>query len=298
MTNQFYLTLPSNTDDYPDNTTSVFRTKLPHRIALQGDWEIALSEIIYPHSWHNVMSDQTLWVHHNRLNKLLYCIVPTGYYKDEAVLCAALNESITNVLRKENTLAQQESLTRKAAAATSQQDTAANKTAATRKEPDFIQEDSLAFMHFQYNEPLRRVTVRIANPDNVGPVVMSEQLKYVLGFRSLEVPNEPGQRHRIVADYPADLRGGFYAMYVYCDLVEQQVVGNTLAQLLRTVSVDGDFNSITTTIYNPPHYVPLLRKEFDQIEINIKDDSDRPIRFEFGKIIMKLHLRRKKIELF
>ena len=39
---------------YPDNTMTHYLTKLPHRIELEGQWEVGLVEIQYPHSWYNL----------------------------------------------------------------------------------------------------------------------------------------------------------------------------------------------------------------------------------------------------
>ena len=53
--NHFYVTLPSDSSIkyYPNNTVAHFTTKLPHRIRLDGDYEVGLAEFIYPHSWFN-----------------------------------------------------------------------------------------------------------------------------------------------------------------------------------------------------------------------------------------------------
>jgi hypothetical protein len=52
----FYITLPSDSSAnyYPDNTIARFTTKLPERIRLEGEYEMGLAEIIYPHTWYNV----------------------------------------------------------------------------------------------------------------------------------------------------------------------------------------------------------------------------------------------------
>jgi hypothetical protein len=56
MSDPFYLTPPS--DAYanycPDNTASCFVTKLSERVRLEGNYEVRLSEIIYPHTLNNV----------------------------------------------------------------------------------------------------------------------------------------------------------------------------------------------------------------------------------------------------
>jgi hypothetical protein len=54
---QFYLTLPSNavsTKDKKKPSLNSFRVQLAQRVKLVGQWEVALAEISYPHSWFNV----------------------------------------------------------------------------------------------------------------------------------------------------------------------------------------------------------------------------------------------------
>ena len=46
-----------------------------------------------------------------------------------------------------------------------------------------------------------------------------------------------------------------------------------------------------------PHYKPVLRKRFSDIHISLRDDQGEPIRFEKGKVIVTLHLRRAKLPL-
>ena len=53
---QFYLHLPSNSslDKFPHNTLTEYRVSLPQTLNLTGEWEVALTEIHYPHSWNNI----------------------------------------------------------------------------------------------------------------------------------------------------------------------------------------------------------------------------------------------------
>ena len=56
MESEFYATLPSNSSVhyFPDNKTSNFLTKLPRTVQLNGEWEVGLAEIDYPHTWYNI----------------------------------------------------------------------------------------------------------------------------------------------------------------------------------------------------------------------------------------------------
>ena len=55
-TTQFYPHLPSDSrlDTFLDNTLTEYRVGLPQTITLEGEWEVALTEIQYPHSWNNI----------------------------------------------------------------------------------------------------------------------------------------------------------------------------------------------------------------------------------------------------
>ena len=59
----FYLTLPSNSslNYYPGNTLTHYTTVLAQDIDLSGRWEVGLSEIQYPRSWHNIQNGKS-WI--------------------------------------------------------------------------------------------------------------------------------------------------------------------------------------------------------------------------------------------
>jgi hypothetical protein len=56
MATQFYLTLPSNSSlaYFPNNTVANFRVKLAETVVLLGQWEVALTEMHYPHTWNTL----------------------------------------------------------------------------------------------------------------------------------------------------------------------------------------------------------------------------------------------------
>ena len=83
------------------------------------------------------------------------------------------------------------------------------------------------------------------------------------------------------------------AMYVYCDIVEPRVVGDTTVQLLRVVPVEGKHGEVVCKTYENVHYIPLQRKQFQTLEIYIRDDRGQRVPFECGKSIVTLHFKRK-----
>ena len=56
MESEFYVTLPSNSSMqyFSDNKTSNFVTKLSRTLQLDGEWEVGLAKIDYPHTWYNI----------------------------------------------------------------------------------------------------------------------------------------------------------------------------------------------------------------------------------------------------
>jgi hypothetical protein len=98
MGDHFYLTLPSDAyvNYYPGNTASHFVAKLPERVRLEGNYEVGLSEFIYPHTWNNVDNrKQTYWVGVLGSGELFSGIayVKTGYYRDGNAFASSLTQS-------------------------------------------------------------------------------------------------------------------------------------------------------------------------------------------------------------
>jgi hypothetical protein len=100
MGDHFYLTLPSDAyvNYYPGNTASHFVAKLPERIHLESNYEVGLSEFIYPHTWNNVDNrKQTYWVGVLGSGELFGGIayVKTGYYRDGNAFASSLIQQLT-----------------------------------------------------------------------------------------------------------------------------------------------------------------------------------------------------------
>ena len=95
----FYLYLPSNTGDFVDNTLSKFRVKLPNKIDLEEDWEVALVEIAYPITWLNIGSEEEGLASAQFIDPLEYRqrTVPYNNYSSIDGLCDAINFTLDNM---------------------------------------------------------------------------------------------------------------------------------------------------------------------------------------------------------
>ena len=74
---------------------------------------------------------------------------------------------------------------------------------------------------------------------------------------------------------------GFNSQYVYCDAAEAIPVGD----IVRVVGTAGNFGDLIHRLYTTPQYVPVSRKEFNTVAIHIRDDTGRPVPYEFGKVV-------------
>ena len=98
-----------------------------------------------------------------------------------------------------------------------------------------------------------------------------------------------------ISDRPINSVLGVQSMYVYCDLVDYSIVGDTSAQILRNVPIKGQKHEIVTERFDIPHYVPVLNSHFESIRLNISNDLGDNVKFAVGKSIVKLHFRPQKL---
>ena len=72
-------------------------------------------------------------------------------------------------------------------------------------------------------------------------------------------------------------------------------VGNSSSKLLNTVGIKGDTGDNVHEIFTSPHYVPVAYPEIKDIEIKITDDAGNVIDFKRGRVVVKLHFRKKRL---
>ena len=134
-----------------------------------------------------------------------------------------------------------------------------------------------------YNSVTGKVTVKLKNGYQLGLI---GRLSVVFGFggkdtKVLKMTESP---------YVADL-AAMSTIYIYCNIVQPQIVGDTNAQLLKSIPVAGTFGDIITKTFTNIQYVPIQRKSFEDVEILLRSDTGDPVPFERGKVVTTLHFR-------
>ena len=95
-----------------------------------------------------------------------------------------------------------------------------------------------------------------------------------------------------------DLHKDFYSVFVYSDLVEQRPVGDAVVPLLRSVPVIDKKADAVHYNFEKPQYIPLVRHQFNTVQILLTTDTGKPISFVKGKTVLTLHFRRRRPDYF
>jgi len=281
--NEYHVILPSNSEE--QNTTSDFRVRLPYQLDLPGEWEVGLTEVQYPHTWKTITeANNKIWCIFNapyfRRNPI-YITIPPGHYGTIEELVNVMSLSIKRADRR--TVKKVRAMVE----ATKDKSDAAQQLVAKIEKNKPVCDGNISF---RFDKVLKRVSLKL-NTDVVVRLYMTKHLQYILGYGDQTMSF---MAKKNMAEYPPDCQGGFSNIFIYCSGIEHQIVGNTLVPLLRVVPVTGSFGDIIERIYDNPHYVGCLTKSTDSINITIKDDRNELVKFQFGKIILKLHFRKKR----
>jgi hypothetical protein len=140
---------------------------------------------------------------------------------------------------------------------------------------------------FYYNEMTNRVRVVVQMREFV---ILPEATKEFFGFNEdyYEVSMEAA------VSRPKQINN-INTLFLYCDCIDYQYIGDTFAPLLRVVAVPNELNygDNVNLIFDSPHYVPVSRNTINTIEMSILDDIGELIKFNYGKVLIKLHFRPK-----
>jgi hypothetical protein len=260
---EFYMTLASNSsmDYYKENKTCNFTVQLPKTLTLDGKWKVAVAEVHHPNTFLNVAegSDSILFRVRNRgrifenFNKdcLEKFSIPTKTYKTIQEIIYAINFLFASFVNTE------------------------------KKETESV-------YAFIYDESKNKVLPTEGAKRVFSEIFFNERLALILGY----TPDQNVITHSEEFIRCSDLSNGIpNMMLIYCDLIEPVVFGDTLAKVLRIVNIEKNksFGSSSHKEFEKIQYLPLLKKEFETISIELRDETGRFMPFEFGTVMVVLH---------
>ena len=96
----------------------------------------------------------------------------------------------------------------------------------------------------------------------------------------------------VISEREPNLSSNIRSVYVYCVLLEHVPDGDTKAPLLPIVDKSIELEGNVHRVSNPTLYVPLQKKCFDTVEIDMINDTGDPVPFLSGKSFVVLEFRR------
>lgn len=127
-------------------------------------------------------------------------------------------------------------------------------------------------------------------------LVLSPSLREIFGFKSSQLESGSYLTNDTLNEtesfLPSELDRNTETLWIYCNIVSPQIVGENRSNLLRIVPYRGRGKSTNVITFNPPHYLSLSLYQINTIHIEIFNTFGlKPIRFE-SDVIVKLHFRK------
>ena len=238
------------------NTTANFRAELPHPIDLQGEWQVGLAEFQYPVTYDTIRGCYyDVRMHDDTLHRVR---INNNFYSTPQALDRAIQYATKSWWRQ------------------------------VEADKDGHGVHVQYPVAFYYAEDQMRMCAQI-NHTKVKEVTLDDRLRHALGFAESKLG------FNTVAKYAVDVTAGLDTMFVYCSLVSPQYVGDTKTNLLKIIPLRGTPGSIQQLDFPNIHYCDLQVNRFSDVSFSIKGGDGANIPFNFGKVYVKLHLRKKKL---
>ena len=315
-TGEFTINLISNASmaTFPENTLSQFTTLLPEQLTLTGSWEVALSEIAWPASIQNITSGQFKYrlavvtalketednesgsSHEVRKNKrkrkpygmITMYVPPTLPNKEEII------EKVTNI--KPGVYVSIDQIMRSIC-----------------KKIFKELADGRFPLSWKLDEPSESLKVYYEGPkqDCIFLEATSQDLINVLGMNTLidcshkftqpieEQSNK--QLSKKVGKFPTDLTGGCNTIFLYCDLVQNEILGDTQSALLRAIPLNerqtgGSQQQQNCRSFGNLQWRRIVKSSIESISVSLRNETGHLIPFlSRGRTNLTLHFR-KRIE--
>jgi hypothetical protein len=308
--NNFYITLPSNVSAhglFPLNKIGNYITKLGQRLRLKGKWEVGLREISYTKSWLNVPQDVELKIGNDAGTELSLKLLAERS-GDSYAARTPYNLPIDGVIRAGSYRIFE-------------------LLHLINVNMRIVHKKLVRFPYFWYNKQTGKVVYETAFETNIvmNPAygqyypVLGDHLENLLGLRDEDNQSVLDKvkgiikhgtsyindyKHKKIIDDAlgnnvvdayerVDINAGINALFIYTNIVQESVVGDSLTRLLKVVHIPtfAEFGQTVNIRYDEPDYIPVGMNELETIEIDIKDDSGETIPFTFGRSVLTLHFR-------
>ncbi len=305
--NEFFILLPSDDKQakklFPDNKTESYKVQLPYDLNLDGSWQVSLSQLIFPHTWYNFREDSHLTLLIGKDEKGRPHEKTHSLFKDQFHETTVLDEC--KVTLPKGSYSSVEQLGDKLESLIFKKMRRIDSLAKRNPRPGTYLE--LRYDPIQHKVNLRdiRNTVLLFSDDAGGHFE-------ALGLKASEYTPAIPSDHADFDHWKSNFKDLKYykingigrisekavflnknpVIFVYCDVIEPQIVGESQVKLLRTVSANGDFSETSCSDFFKYKYLPVRSGYIRTIEVELRDNKGQLINFQSGDVLVELHFRK------
>lgn len=271
MTKTFDIVLPSKSSnlDFPTNRTGNFRTKLHHTIRLDGEYEVALANIMYPVSYHNLPENRSFMdVEFLGTPYRIHCT--EGYYARADVLVAEANEALKRYCNKSGVSNLEDAVT-------------------------FSYDSVRGCVKMQIAHQTEPTKIVFKDPSLLGTLLgFHNGFEYVGGITGLNDDNGlPAPSARFIG-HP-DLNT-IKTMYVYTDIIQYSLIGQQYTPLLAHFMTKGSYGDVEERVFLDKYFKNVILRDLNTIHIGLFDNSGNELKFINGEVVVTLRFRSKDIQ--
>ena len=279
-------------DIFPNNTLASFRNFFSEALLLQGDWRVALTEIIFPSQIANVTTED-ITVYRTK-----------GYERTQAA-----NQK--DVISKD-----------KYSRHPYMGEHVKLKTGVYEDVEQLLKEikDRGNLENFEYSTDKITGKMQLEFGKHVGITFPDPEIPSILGFKGVRDPRtggvhlgwkmdkvsdellrDVGEKQVFTADYATDLSAGSQLMFVYIDIIGYQFIGDTKAPLLRVIDTNRRLKNGTICSIEPTHrkvfsnldYKKLFSTTIQSISVQLRTETGKLVPFlGTGKVILSLRFKK------
>ncbi|CAB16521.1 MSP domain-containing protein [Caenorhabditis elegans] len=139
--------------------------------------------------------------------------------------------------------------------------------------------------YLQFGEKDGRVSIDFLD-SNILFEEFEKSCAYFLGFHDTIV------RESSLAPSKIDYFGNVSTIYLYCDIVDPIIVGDSKNSLLSVIPCKGKYGEMIHHTIPHPRYLPIMNSTIDSIKIELLSEFAEPINFNWGSTVIVLHFKK------
>ena len=278
---------------FPENTLASFRNFFSEALILEGDWRVALTEIIFPSQIANVTTDKikvfTSYGHRMNKNANAPGVISKSpaalhpYVGDQIKITPGIYDDVKKLLTHIK--------------------------------------DEGKLDNFAFDDEKITGKIRLHFGKRVGINFPDAEIPSILGFTGIREPRDgsihlgwklnpridarlneqENEKQIFTGDFAADLSAGSQLMFVYVDIIGYQFIGDTKTPLLRVIDTNrrlknGSICSIEPThrkVFSNLDYKKLFSTTIQSISVQLRTETGKLVPFlGTGKVILSLKFKK------